>query len=110
MSSPILLNGVTRAERNHMIGQVTERLGEIGGYIEDVHFFSNIAVNLRCRVPGSALPTLGKGLAGLAINFGQDLDRLANPPLSPDEQTVAIQLTFSHDERDLRRPTLAVPG
>lgn len=110
MTRPILLNGVTRTERNLLIGQVTEQLGKVGGWVEDVYFFSNIAANLKCRVPGPALPILATSLAGLAINFGHDLDLLVEAIATTDEQPVAIQLTFAHDEPDLRRTIPAVPG
>jgi hypothetical protein len=87
---------------------------EAGGWIEDVHFFSNVAVNLRCAIAASAAAVLGEKLIKLGMGLRRDeaaaLELVAAGLSKKDELTFSLQLTFVHGEPDLRRHIPSVPG
>jgi hypothetical protein len=114
MAVHVLLNGVSRSERQSVISAATEAVQRAGGWVEDVHFFSNLAVNLRCVIAASDAGVLGEELINLGIGLGRDdmvaLQRVAAGLSKADELTFSVQITFVHREPDLRRHIPSVPG
>ncbi len=114
MAGQILLNGVSRAGRHEAISSATEALQRSGGWIDDVHFFSNVAVNVRCVILAADVPRLAEDLIGLPIGLRQEdtaaLGRAASRLAGDEELTFSLQITFVHDEPDLRRHVPSVPG
>jgi glycine cleavage system regulatory protein len=108
-----LLNGVTRLERQAAISTATQAVQDAGGWVEDAHFFSNVAVNVQCAVPAKGIDRLVEGLG--RVQFGLDRNDLAPLILAAsriqaEELHFSLQITFVHDEPDLRRHVPSVPG
>lgn len=114
MREHVLLTGVSRSERQGVIASATEAIGGAGGWVEDVHFFSNLAVNLRCVVLPPAVARLGEALTKLGIGLtAADTEALrrAAAQLTVDEEVrFSLQITFVHQEPPLRRHVPSVPG
>jgi hypothetical protein len=114
MAERLLLNGVTRLERQTAISSATKAVQGGGGWIDDVHFFSNVAVNLRCAIPAAGVDILADGLGklplGLNLNDMALLARAASQVSAGGELEFSLQITFAHDEPDLRRHVPSVPG
>jgi hypothetical protein len=110
----LFLNGVTRLERQAAIHSATQAVQDGGGWIEDVHFFSNVAVNLRCIVPTAGVERLAGALGSLPLGLTPDdmtaLARAASRNPDGEELEFSLQITFVHDEPDLRRHVPSVPG
>ncbi len=114
MRRSLTLSGVTHGNRYDMTAAVSGAITGAGGWIIDHALFSNVAACIRFAVPA-------RGLAGfrdriLAAGFALDAESLdaigAAVPADPvdTELTVALNLTFVHDEPDLRRTVPAIPG
>lgn len=114
MAERLLLNGVTRLERQTAISSATRAVQDSAGWIDDVHFFSNAAVNLRCMVPAAGVDRLAEGLGSLKLGLTRDdltaLTRAASRIPDGGELQFSLQITFVHDEPDLRRHVPSVPG
>lgn len=113
MNAVIRLNAVTKADRNALISGIGDAVTNAGGWIEDVHFFSNISIALHfVMLPHSGI-SLAAGLSLQPMTF--DADDLAKLTAlgatgGNEEINCTIQITFFHDDPDLRRYIPSVPG
>lgn len=114
MAERLLINGVTRLERQTAISAATQAVQDSQGWIDDVHFFSNVAVNIRCVVPAGSVDGLVERLGKLPLGLGAAdmavLTCAASPVPAGEELQFSLQITFVHDEPDLRRHVPSVPG
>jgi hypothetical protein len=114
MTDPILLSGVSRTERHRTISSATDVIEQAGGWVEDVHFFSNIAVNLRCVLMPATAAQMSRALSRLGIGLSRGetaaLERAAERMPVDEELHFSLQIAFVHDEPDLRRHLPRVPG
>ncbi|MDH4442656.1 MAG: hypothetical protein QE284_20000 [Rhizobium sp.] len=117
MPALVMLTGVTRVERKLATLHVIDAVNRLGGWIDDIRLYSNLMSTIRLTLPAGAFGPLVAALAteGIAI------DPLPDPGIAPGpagatsadpraEQSATLQLTFLHDEPDLRREVPAVPG
>ncbi|MBO3759202.1 hypothetical protein [Ciceribacter sp. L1K22] len=107
MASILMLTAATRRERNDATSFVFDAINACGGWIEDVHMYSNKMTTVRLALPGTAI----EDLIGSLIDGGIAVDPPEAPASSDDrERRVTLQLTFLHDEPDLMRDIPAIPG
>jgi hypothetical protein len=108
------INAVTSAERQRVIDAIAAAVSELGGWIDDVHLFSNISVAIRSFLPPDRVQPFGERLAVLGLKLSdsaqRDLTAFAAAPGSAAEVLCTVQITFFHSEPDLRRPVPSVPG
>ena len=108
------INAVTSAERQRVIDAIAAAVSELGGWIDDVHLFSNISVAIRSFLPPDRVQPFGERLAALGLKLSdsaqRDLAACAAVPGSAAELFCTVQITFFHSEPDLRRPVPSVPG
>jgi hypothetical protein len=115
MNRIIKLVTSTKAERLSTIDSINESISQCGGWVDDVHFYSNIAVALRCFIPAERSADFSLGLIELGLVFDvkaiiEELN-LMRPALPAKEDILfSINITFFHDEPDLRRHIPSVPG
>lgn len=114
MVQRVSINAVTHAERQSVIDAISAVLGELGGWIDDVHFFSNISVAIRSFLPVGRVSEYGERLQRLGLKFApsslHELDVFEPAPGVGEEIICSVQITFFHDEPDLRRHVPSVPG
>lgn len=114
MRAHVQLNGFSRSERNEVISSASEAVQKGGGWIEDVLFFSNAAMNLRCVVMAAGIARLIDEIATIGVGLTPDdmasLHRAATVLSDDEELRFSLQITFVHDEPDLRRHIPSVPG
>lgn len=111
MSNPFQLSAITNQERNSVTTLVFDCIGEMGGWVADVHMYSNIMTTISFTIAeDKILPFLG-ALAAKDVTARLDREDL-NISSSPRtiERNGSLQITFVHNERDLRRDVPAVPG
>ena len=103
------LQGLTRVERLTALTRLEEAIGRADGWLLDFHLFSNLAAAFHLEVPARRFSQLlvALGEAGFSIDPSE-----AGP--EPGEElgdlAVTLQITFLHDEPDLRREIPAIPG
>lgn len=114
MAERIALNAVTRADRQVTVDAVGNAISAANGWLDDVHFYSNIAAVLRCWVPAGKAAELIDHLSRIGLKFDTAAPaEAAEIAVSVDPATellVSIQITFVHDDPDLRRHIPSVPG
>ncbi|AFK57389.1 hypothetical protein [Tistrella mobilis] len=106
---------VTRRDRHLATDQVADAVGAAGGWIDGHNQFSNKMTTLRFTLPAGGLVPLRSRLADLNLALTDEaaaaLDATIAAGHAPDrEVSASFQLTFIHDEPDLRIDIPAVPG
>jgi hypothetical protein len=108
------LSGFTRANRLLCISRLRDAIVmTCGGWITDFYEFSNISLNLHFEIPIERLPILSESLLAAEVHLSsQTLATLNHLVSGMDEGPVrgTLQVTFIHNEPDLRRHIPAVPG
>lgn len=110
----VRLSAVTRAERHAVINATSNAVSDVGGWIDDVNFFSNLSAALRFAIPFSGVSALGLKLLAIGLRFDTAdiaaLDQAAAAGPEKSELIVSLNVTFVHDDPDVRRTVPAVPG
>lgn len=109
------LPGLTRVERLTAMTRLEEAIGRADGWLLDFHLFSNLAAAFHLEVPPRRFPQLLAALeeAGFSIDppeAGADPSNPLSTGEEAGELAVTLQITFLHDEPDLRREIPAIPG
>ena len=107
----IFIRATTRADRHQLVDDVRDAISGSGGWVLDFKQFSNFALSLVFEITARDWP-------GLLDRFSQLDWRLAEQPQPgvpgtadpARELSVALHLTFIHDEGDQRRPLPHIPG
>jgi len=121
MPPPFLrINALTRADRHRTIPALRDAVNGSGGWITDFKFFSNTAVCLNFEMPlrhvtrfSSAVKALHLSLSEQSARALEDCHRLAEragAESAEAEVRGALQVTFIHDEPDLRIELPPIPG
>lgn len=105
----VMLSAVTRVERKAATSFVFDTVNRLGGWIDDVHMYSNLMNTIRFTLPAGAFADLVAALEAEAILVepSASLGDLRDPAA---ERMGTLQLTFIHDEPDLKRDVPSVPG
>lgn len=107
------LNGFTRVERLKSVARLRESIVGSHGWVTDFHQFSNLSICLQFEIPIEHLPLLAESLLDAGVKFNSRSESVLYS-LGPEMATGPIQCTlqvlFIHNEPDLRRKVLAVPG
>ncbi|WP_346897972.1 hypothetical protein [uncultured Roseibium sp.] len=111
----VMLSGVTRENRHAVMSDLNDAILKTGGWVEGHTLFSNIATTFRLVLPVSALGRFGTAVSETGVALDDDsaakLDTLETSGRPGDEEVnLTLNVTFIHDEPDLRREVPAVPG
>ena len=103
------LNAVTKQERNAATAAVMDTIMAQDGWVEDVHLFSNIMTTVNFAMPANKIAGFVAALNGHGIHAdGAAPDSLKSA--GDTEARCSLQLTFIHNEPDLKREIPHVPG
>ncbi len=109
MNRLLMLSAITRRERKDATSFVFDTVNALGGWIDDVQMYSNIMNTIRMTLPAGAYPRFHALLNEGGIHIDQPAETAGtSDPAS--ERMATLQITFIHDEPDLRREVPAVPG
>lgn len=103
-----------------MISRATEAVLKGGGFVVDFHMFSNRSICLNFEVAAGKVRSLKKALEETGLRLTEEIgERLAEAverveQLSAEERasevTGTLEITFIHDEPDLRIAVPPIPG
>lgn len=114
MQKFLRLNATTKADRHLAIESVKEAIAYGGGWILDFKLFSNLSALISFELPQENLVTFQDALSkiGLQLNEAslQAIHDLADQQTAPAEISATLQITFIHNEPDLRIPVPMIPG
>ncbi|HEX8492783.1 MAG TPA: hypothetical protein VF658_08085 [Pyrinomonadaceae bacterium] len=111
------LNGFTRTSRHQMIPLVRDAILKTGGDILDAYFFSNISLCVNFELSAQRIEHLQTALADINLQLSiESLEALATfgtPAKREKSETYipgTLQITFIHNEPDLRIEVPPIPG
>ena len=115
----IYINGSTRLDRQQAITLIKDAIQESGGWLLDFTMFSNISICFNLEVGRRNLGRLFELLVGTGVRLSRESEEhyaawraRVEDGVQAEEDDLAgtIQVTFIHDEPDLRREVPAIPG
>jgi hypothetical protein len=111
----IMLTGVTHANRHQVTADVNDAVVSSGGWVTDHTFFSNIATNFRMVLAPAGLARFHELVLKAGVHLDEEseaalADLIAKEKGLPEELPASLNVTFIHNEPDLRREVPAVPG
>lgn len=114
------LNGITRHDRHEMISRAKEAILKGGGFVTDFHMFSNLSICLNFELSArkiesfyDALKATGLGLTGESHEMLEECSKRIEQlgeEAGASEITGTLEITFIHDEPDLRIEVPPIPG
>lgn len=110
------LNATTRSPRHQVIELAKDAITAGGGWILDFTLFSNVSICLNFELPVNQVNRLRDALLTTDLWWSesslQAFEDFAAPSLQeePPDLRGTLQITFIHDEPDLRIPVPMVPG
>ncbi len=112
-SNLLHLNGFTRVDRLKSVSRLREAIVGNHGWVTDFHQFSNLSICLQFEIPIEHLPLLAVSLLDAGVKFIAKSEALlynVGPEMATGPIQCTLQILFIHNEPDLRRKVLAVPG
>jgi hypothetical protein len=103
------LNAVTKQDRNHVTAFVMECVSAAGGWVEDVRMYSNIMTTVLFQIPANRVASFLADLHSRGLHVEGAPADMANAEDSA-EQRGSLQISFIHNEPDLKREVPQVPG
>lgn len=107
------LNGFTRVERLASASRLRDAIVESRGWVTDFHQFSNLSICIQFEIPIEHLPLLAESLLAAGVKLNPSSESVlfsVGPEMASGQIQCTLQVLFIHNEPDLRRKVLAVPG
>jgi len=109
------LSGVTKRDRNQVIAEINAAISEAGGWLIDHTLFSNIAITLQFELSEEGIKESEKSLSRSKVILQGDSNADFETAITACAQynvdiKTTLNVTFTHDDPDLRREVAAVPG
>ncbi len=107
------LNGFTRVERLKSVARLRDAIIDSHGWVTDFHQFSNLSICLQFEIPIEHLPLLSEALLDAGVKLSSKSAAILysiGPEMATGPVQCTLQVLFIHNEPDLRRKVLAVPG
>lgn len=111
----LMMSGITKEDRHQVTADVNNAISTSGGWIVDHTLFSNIAIAIRFSLPSERLDDFRHRVIAAGVRL--DDESLLNIQAmveghmsSPVDLTASLNITFIHDEPDLRREIPSAPG
>lgn len=113
MREVLRINASTRTDRNLITAHAKEAILQSGGWILDFKLFSNISICINFEIASARIEELRATLNQIDLRVSrQSQEALKNfiDKQNDDDIAGTLQITFIHDEPDLRRDVPAIPG
>lgn len=106
----MLLHAITRRERHAVTTEAMDLIAALGGWVDDARMFSNTMTTIRFHLAESRLEDLRSRLCEGGLPTTIAGGELRRSPSADRERAGSLQITFVHDEGDLRHEVPSVPG
>jgi hypothetical protein len=109
----IRLNGFTRVARTSSVALLRDAIVDSHGWVTDFHEFSNLSICLQFEIAIEHLPLLAEALVASAVKLTAQSEAILNslgPEMASGPIQCTLQVLFIHNEPDMKRKVLAVPG
>lgn len=96
-----------------MIARARTAITDSGGWILDAKLFSNVSINLSFEIPASRIDSLREALELSELHLStSSVESIAQHSSDEHSGDIAgsLQITFIHNEPDLRIQVPAIPG
>lgn len=114
------INGLTQQDRIQTTSTLSAAISKGGGWIVDFHRFSNLLLCINFEIPFERIGYLYQELLETdlllelesherLISYGKEAQQTDSKDKGTDISGT-LQVMFIHNEPDLERPVLAVPG
>ncbi len=111
MRSILMLAAVTRANRHAVMGLVNDAIMGLGGWVDGHSLYGNMVTVFRFEVDAARLRELETRLDDAAVHLDDaSREALAGADPARGDMRCALNVTFVHNEPDVKRPVPAVPG
>lgn len=118
MQKILRLNASTRSNRHQMIEAAKDAIATSGGWILDFTMSSNLSVNIHFELAAEKMVTLRDTLSKIDLQFNESsllaISEMAEletaPAMLPVHLAATLQITFIHNEPDLRIAVPMIPG
>lgn len=112
------LNATTWEDRHRVIESAKDAIAGNGGWILDFKFFSNVSVMISFELPQQNIMAFRDALSKMELQLSESglvaIGELAEQETAPAELpaclNATLQITFIHNEPDLRIPVPMIPG
>lgn len=110
-----MLSAVTKVNRHEAMGLINDAVVDCGGWVEGHTLLSNFATVFRFELPASGLQRFLEKMESLSVRLDEASLATATEVLrgkpSPDKELpLSLNVTFIHNEPDLKQTIPAVPG
>jgi hypothetical protein len=115
VNNKLRINAVTRADRNEVIERVRQAMIDSGAWVLDVKQFSNVSMCFQFEIPIAQTNKFREALIEAELQLAEESNAFFSSARShseSDESDIAgtLQITFIHNEPDLRIKVPAIPG
>lgn len=110
-----MMSGVTKADRHQVTADVNDAISGTGGWVINHTLFSNIAITIQFSLPSQRLVEFRDRVIAASVKLDDDsiakVQAMAgrHSP-KPIDIAASLNITFIHNEPDLRREISAIPG
>jgi hypothetical protein len=113
--SQLRINAVTKEDRSEMISRVKEAMSTSGAWVLDVKQFSNVSICFNFEFPGRNAARLRDALTSTGLRLTEESDNSISSVsdlIASDGADISgtLQITFVHNEPDMRIKVPAIPG
>ena len=114
------INGITRRDRHEMISRVKEAILQGGGFIVNFHMFSNLSICLNFEISAGKICDMSAALKATELRLTEESRELLadycrqaeqlSKEAGASEVAGTLEITFIHNEPDLRIEVPPIPG
>jgi hypothetical protein len=114
----IRINAHTRADRKETISLASEAINSSGGWVIDSRLFSNVSINFNFEIELKNIRRLYRALTQIDIRLTEKSraaleelsERVSITDAPAGDVAGTLQITFIHNEPDLRIEIPPIPG
>jgi hypothetical protein len=107
------LNGFTRVARTSSVALLRDAIVSSHGWVTDFYEFSNLSICLQFEISIERLPLLSESLVEAAVKLSAASEAIlsnSGQEMATGPVQCTLQVLFLHNEPDMKRTVLAVPG
>ena len=109
----LMISGFTKHNRHQVTTDVTDAILGAGGWVAHHTLFSNIAITIQFALPADGFETFLRRIAEAGVHLDADSEDRVSRATAPraartGDIVTTLNVTFLHDEPDLRREVPAV--